>query len=72
MSVSPYNKQITNFANADERLIEALRRMRSRDYVYGFDTGQAPLLQSYCEDIGLPKPWGDPAQTIPIPCEVQY
>lgn len=69
---SSYSKQITKFAKADERLIEALRRIRSGEYVYGVDTGQAHLLESYCEDIGLPKAWGDPSQSIPIPCEVVH
>jgi hypothetical protein len=27
-------------------------------------------LESYCEEVGLPKQWGNPSQTIPIPCEV--
>ena len=65
-----YNKQITNIANADGRLIEALRRIRSGDFIYGQDTGQGYLLESYCEDMKLPKSWGDPAITKPIPCEV--
>jgi hypothetical protein len=41
-------------------------------FVYGKDTGQAPLLQSMCADYGWPKEWGDPAKTIPIPCEMVH
>jgi len=67
-----YNKQITSIANADERLIEALRRIRSGDFIYGQDTGQGYLLESYCEDMKLPRSWGDPAVTKPIPCEVVH
>jgi hypothetical protein len=38
----------------------------------GKDTGQAPLLQSMCRDYGWPLQWGDPAKTVPIPCEIVH
>ncbi len=41
-----YRDWIKSAAQVDERLIEALRRVRHGDFVYGEDTGQAPLLQS--------------------------
>ncbi|PWW77543.1 hypothetical protein C7212DRAFT_277511 [Tuber magnatum] len=69
---SSYNKWITGIAEADTRLITALRRIRSGEFVYGKETGQAPLLQSLCEDLGLPKVWGDPAFTKRIPCELVH
>jgi len=69
-SLRSYNKWITGIAEADTRLITTLRRIRSGEFVYGKETGQAPLLQSLCEDLGLPRVWGDPAVTKRIPCEV--
>src|SRR5205823_14176549 len=67
-----YNKWIKEAAQVDDRLIEALRQARSGNFVYGKYTGIAPLLQSMCRDYGWPLSWGDPAQTIPIPCEMVH
>jgi hypothetical protein len=67
-----YNKWIGEAAQVDNRLIEALRRARRGEWIYGKDTGQADLLGSMCEDYGWPIEWGDPATTIPIPCEMVH
>ena len=67
-----YNSWISSAAEVDHRLIEALREARYGNFVYGKDTGIAPLLESMCEDYGWPKTWGDPAKTIPIPCEMVH
>ncbi|KAE8378357.1 hypothetical protein BDV26DRAFT_281148 [Aspergillus bertholletiae] len=67
-----YGKWIGEVAKVDSRLIEALRRVRRGVFVYGKNTGQAPLLQSMCEDYGWPMEWGDPSKTIPIPCEMVH
>jgi hypothetical protein len=67
-----YAKWIGEAASVDERLIEALRRVRRGEFVYGKDTGQAPLLESMCKDYGWPTVWGDPAKTTPIPCEMVH
>ena len=67
-----YNKWISSAASIDPRLIQALRRCRTGEFVYGQDTGQAPLLQSLCDELGLPQDFGDPAKTIPIPCELYH
>lgn len=67
-----YEKWIGEAAQVDHRLIEALRRCRMGLFVYGKDTGQAPLLQSMCAEYGWPNEWGDPAKTIPIPCEMVH
>ncbi|KAL3489869.1 hypothetical protein BJX62DRAFT_148429 [Aspergillus germanicus] len=67
-----YGKWIGEVAKVDERLIEALRRARRNIFVYGKDTGQAPLLESMCKDFGWPLEWGDPAKTIPIRCEMVH
>ncbi|RVX70951.1 hypothetical protein B0A52_06109 [Exophiala mesophila] len=67
-----YNNWISKIAEIDSRLIQALRLVRQGDFVYGQDTGQAPLLQGMCKDLGLPEEWGDPAKTIPIPCELYH
>ncbi|KAI9373885.1 hypothetical protein BJX61DRAFT_358744 [Aspergillus egyptiacus] len=67
-----YEKWIGEVAKVDNRLVEALRRARRSIFVYGKDTGQAPLLQSMCKDYAWPTDWGDPAKTIPIPCEMVH
>jgi hypothetical protein len=67
-----YEKWIGEVAKVDTRLIEALRRARRGHFVYGKDTGQAPLLESMCRDFGWPEVWGDPSKTIPIPCEMVH
>ncbi|KAL6871174.1 hypothetical protein J3F83DRAFT_772897 [Trichoderma novae-zelandiae] len=67
-----YNKWITSAASVDLRLIEALRRCRNGELVYGKETGQAPLLGSMCEDYGLPPEWGDPAKNVPFPCDIVH
>ncbi|KAJ5933204.1 hypothetical protein N7516_007693 [Penicillium verrucosum] len=53
-----YEKWIGEAAQVDSRLIEALRRVRRGVFVYGKDTGQAPLLQSMCKDYNWPEVWG--------------
>ncbi|RPA86913.1 hypothetical protein BJ508DRAFT_234232 [Ascobolus immersus RN42] len=67
-----YNKWITDISETDARLIEALRRIRSGKFIYGHDTGEAALLGTYCEDLGLPAELGDPAKTAPIPCIIVH
>ena len=67
-----YNRWISRAANVDVRLLEALRRVRQGTLVYGQDTGQAPLLQDMCKDYQWPLEWGDPALTVPIPCEMVH
>jgi len=67
-----YTRWIGEAAQVDHRLVETLRRLRWGEFVYGKDTGQAPLLQSMCRDYGWPLQWGDPAKTVPIPCEIVH
>ncbi|RWA11012.1 hypothetical protein EKO27_g4079 [Xylaria grammica] len=67
-----YNKWISSAAAVDSRLIEALRRCRKGELRYGEETGQAPLLQSMCSDYQWPLEWGDPATTVPFPCEMVH
>ncbi|KAF7714055.1 Integral membrane protein [Penicillium ucsense] len=67
-----YEKWIGEVAKVDMRLIEALRRARRGIFIYGRDTGQAPLLMSMCRDFGWPEQWGDPTKTAPIPCEMVH
>jgi hypothetical protein len=67
-----YNKWISTAANIDSRLITALRRCREGEFIYGQETGQAPLLTSLCDELGLPQKWGDPSKTVPIPCELYH
>jgi hypothetical protein len=67
-----YQKWITAAAEVDERLLEALRRCRKGEIVYGKDTGQAHLLGDMCADLNLPVQWGDPAVTIGYPCDIVH
>ena len=67
-----YNQWISRAANLDPRLLKALRLCRQGDFLYGQDTGQAPMLKSLCNELGLPDQWGDPVKTIPIPCELYH
>ncbi|MDI1491961.1 MAG: hypothetical protein OHK93_003172 [Ramalina farinacea] len=69
-----YNKYIGEVAQVDPRLIEALRRARNGDFVYGQDRGPKArmLLQGMCKEYGWPVEWGDPERTVPIPCEMVH
>ncbi|TEA17434.1 hypothetical protein C8034_v009078 [Colletotrichum sidae] len=67
-----YNKWISSAANVDMRLIEALQRLRRGELKYGVDTGHAELLQGMCKKYNWPMEWGDPAKSIPIPCEMVH
>lgn len=67
-----YNKWIKSAAAVDQRLLLALRRMRYGEIKYGQETGQAPLLQEMCKDYNLPLSYGDPAITVPYPCEIVH
>lgn len=67
-----YNKWITSAAAVDGRLIEALRRCREGTLIYGKDTGQASLLEPMCDDHQMPRKWGDPAVSVPFPCELVH
>ena len=67
-----YRKWIDEIARVDFRLIEALRRCRRGEFVYGKDTGQAPLLESMCKDYNWPLEWGNPVKTVPIPCQMVH
>lgn len=67
-----YNNWISKIADIDQRLIQALRLARQGDFVYGHDTGQAPLLEPLCKELGLPEVFADPSKTIPIPCELYH
>jgi hypothetical protein len=67
-----YRSWISRMANVDERLVHALRQIRFGNFIYGKETGIAPLLGGMCQDYGLPEEWGNPAKTIPIPCELVH
>ncbi|KAF2708454.1 hypothetical protein K504DRAFT_468791 [Pleomassaria siparia CBS 279.74] len=67
-----YNNWISAAAQIDQRLMLALRHAQYGSWVYGKDTGMAPLLGSMCRDYGLPEDLGDPEKTIPIPCELVH
>ncbi|KAF2635019.1 hypothetical protein P280DRAFT_474119 [Massarina eburnea CBS 473.64] len=67
-----YNTWISSAARLDRRLLLALRHARYGTWIYGQDTGMADLLGTMCHDYGLPEELGDPAKTIPVPCEIVH
>ena len=67
-----YNKWIGQAAEVDSRLIELLREARAGRFVYGKGTDHAGTLQDMCKEHGWPLKWGDPKETIPVPCEVVH
>lgn len=67
-----YVQWIGRIAECDERLIHTLRQAKYGNFVYGKDTGLAELLGSMAKDYNLPEEYGDPAKTIPIPCELVH
>ncbi|KMU72550.1 hypothetical protein CISG_09537 [Coccidioides immitis RMSCC 3703] len=67
-----YGRWISEVAQIDPRLIEALRSARRGDWTYGKPKGSQDVLEPMCEDYGWPRVWGDPSQTVPIPCEVVH
>jgi hypothetical protein len=52
--------RISSLANLDKRLLDALRVMRSKEWVYGHSSTHSHLLTSYAKDRGYPSSWGDP------------
>lgn len=67
-----YVSWIDRIAGVDPRIIEVLRHAYYGNFIYGRDTGMAPLLGSLCKDLGLPEEWGDPAKTIPVRCDIVH
>ncbi|KAK7723825.1 hypothetical protein SLS64_000156 [Diaporthe eres] len=67
-----YNKWIASAASVDRRLVIALQRVRDGIMRYGEDTGHASLLQEMCEEYRWPMQWGDPAVSVPFPCEMVH
>jgi len=61
-----YVTWIKSAAQIDIRLIEALRQLRFRTFVYGQDTGQRELLGSMARELGFSTDFGDPAKTVPV------
>ncbi|KAG1864205.1 hypothetical protein DFJ58DRAFT_205263 [Suillus subalutaceus] len=59
-----YVKWISSLANVDKRLLDALRAMRSKEWVYGHSSTHSHLMTSYAKDRGYPLSWGDP-QVLP-------
>jgi hypothetical protein len=67
-----YNAWISAAAELDHRLVLALRHARYGTFQYGRDTGMAPLLGSMARDYEMPEEAGDPAKTVPVPCELVH
>ena len=67
-----YVRWIERIAGVDPRIIAALRHAYYGNFVYGKDTGMAPLLGSLCAELGIPEELGDPAKTIPVSCDLVH
>lgn len=67
-----YNQWISKVADIDHRLIGALRLCRQGELVYGSADTQDADLPSLCRQLDLPEVWGNPAKTVPIPCELYH
>ena len=67
-----YNEWIASAAQVDHRLVVILRKARWGKFIYGKETGEAALLQRMCKEYNWPLVWGNPAKTIPLPCEVVH
>ena len=67
-----YNQWIGEVAQVDSRLIELLRKAHCKEFVYGQNTNQTSVLQSMCRDYNWPSEWGNPVETVPIPCEMVH
>jgi len=67
-----YVRWIGGIAGVDARIIAALRYAYYGVFVYGKDTGLAPLLGSLCTELGIPEARGDPALTIPVSCDLVH
>lgn len=67
-----YNQWISKVANIDHRLIGALRLCRRGELVYGDAGTQDADLPSLCKELDLPQSWGNPAEVVPIPCELYH
>ncbi|EFQ99336.1 integral membrane protein [Nannizzia gypsea CBS 118893] len=67
-----YGKWISEAAQLDNRILEALRTARRGDWTYGRDNGDQVVLESMCVDYGWPIEWGTPEKTVPIPCEIVH
>lgn len=67
-----YNQWISRIAQIDSRLINALRMCRRGDLLYGRKESKDASLPSLCKELGLPEISGNPAVTVPIPCELYH
>lgn len=68
-----YDRWIAAAAAVDGRLIEALRRCRKGILQYGCENSpDGRLLEGMCADYGWPAAWGNPAVSIPFPCDMVH
>ncbi|ODV92911.1 hypothetical protein CANCADRAFT_95364 [Tortispora caseinolytica NRRL Y-17796] len=65
-----YNQWISRMADADPRLLEALKSLHFGSLKYGSEAGSSKDLQDYAESLGLPRDAGNPAKVVPIPCSL--
>ncbi|KAI8981671.1 hypothetical protein BDF20DRAFT_862618 [Mycotypha africana] len=66
-----YARWITDMAGIDERLKAFLRMVKHNEIVYGKDTGLSHFLYNYCDELKLPRSFGDPL-TGRVHCAVAH
>ena len=67
-----YQAWISNAAQLDKRLLQALRECRQGTFAYGKETGRGEILRPMCRELGYPEEWGDPACCEQIPCKLVH
>lgn len=63
-----YNTWITRYADLDTHLLEMLRMAQNHTFAYGVDNGISEMMEPMCKKIGVPREYGDPSVSIPLPC----
>jgi hypothetical protein len=59
-------------AAMDERLLYALRHMRTGELVYGVDGKYTRYLEGYAQELGYDAKFGNLKETTPLPCELVH
>lgn len=69
-----YNKWITQAAQVDQRLLVALRRLKSGSITYGTEGSKSEVsfLEGMCKDFNWPLYYADPVKSAPFPCAMVH
>jgi len=72
VNCSSYNDWIMRMAAMDERLLFALRYIRSRELEYGVQGKYTSYLEGYARDLGYDEKLGNLVENVPIPCKLVH